>query len=144
TGRAVAIKLLTPEHVHLPESRERLQREAHALSLARHPGVVAALDAGEEVEGGPYLVMELLEGRSLDGILAVRGQITVAEALYVGQQIGAAVAVVHGRGLIHRDIKPSNIFIAKDDDGREVAKVLDFGIAELPAVDRKLTQSGVV
>jgi len=144
TGRSVAIKQLTPEHVNfLPESRERLHREARALSLARHPGIVAALDAGEE-DGRPYLVMELLEGRSLDGILAVRGKITVAETLYVGQQIGAALTVVHGRGLIHRDIKPSNVFIAKDDDGREVAKVLDFGIADLPAVDRKLTQSGAV
>jgi serine/threonine protein kinase len=142
TKRAVAIKLLMPEHARAGEHRERLLREAHALSVARHPGIVAALDAGEDAEGSPYLVMELLEGRTLDGILAVRGKISVPEALYVGQQLCAALAIVHARGLLHRDIKPSNIFISRDDDGREIAKVFDFGIANMPAVDRKLTQVG--
>src|SRR6185369_15401460 len=71
TKRSIALKLLTPEHAHLRESRERLLREAHALSVARHPGIVAALDAGEAEDGNPFLAMELLEGRTLDGILAV-------------------------------------------------------------------------
>jgi serine/threonine protein kinase len=142
TKRAVAIKLLAPEHTRTAEHRERLLREAQALSVARHPGIVTALDAGETADGSPYLVMELLEGRTLDGILAVRGKISVPEALYVGQQLCTALAVVHGRGLLHRDIKPSNIFITRDDDGREITKLFDFGIANRPAVDRKLTQVG--
>jgi eukaryotic-like serine/threonine-protein kinase len=144
TKRSVAIKLLTPEHVNVGESRERLLREAHALSVARHPGVVAGLDAGEAEDGSPFVVMELLEGRTLDGILAVRGKITVLEALYVGQQICAAMAVAHDRGVLHRDIKPSNLFISRDDDGREIAKLFDFGIANLPVLDRKLTQAGSI
>jgi serine/threonine-protein kinase len=147
TKRAVAIKLLAPEHARTAEHRERLLREAQALSVARHPGIVAALDAGEAADGSPYLVMELLEGRTLDGILAVRGKISVPEALYVGQQLCTALAVVHVRGLLHRDIKPSNIFISRDDDGREIAKLFDFGIAGIanrPSVDRKLTQVGSV
>jgi serine/threonine protein kinase len=144
TKRSVALKQLTPEHAHLRESRERLLREAHALSLARHPGIVAALDAGETEDGSPFMVMELLEGRTLDGILAVRGKLTVAETLYVGQRMCAAIAAAHERGLLHRDIKPSNVFIARDEDGREIAKMFDFGIASMPVSDRKLTQPGSV
>jgi serine/threonine-protein kinase len=144
TKRSVAVKLLTPEHAHVLDSRERLLREAHALSLARHPGIVAALDAGETEEGSPYLVMELLEGRTLDGILAVRGKLGVAETLYVGQKMCAAIATAHERGLSHRDIKPSNVFIARDEEGREVTKMFDFGIASMPVADRKLTQPGSV
>src|SRR5258706_4730697 len=144
TKRSVALKQLTPEHAHIRESRERLLREAHALSLARHPGIVAALDAGETEDGSPFLVMELLEGRTLDGILAVRGKLTVAETVYVGQRICAAIATAHDRGLLHRDIKPSNVFISRDEDGREIAKMFDFGIASIPSVDRKLTQPGSV
>jgi serine/threonine-protein kinase len=144
TKRSIALKLLTPEHAHLRESRERLLREAHALSVARHPGIVAALDAGEAEDGNPFLAMELLEGRTLDGILAVRGKLTVPETLYVGQRMCAAIAAAHERGLLHRDIKPSNVFIARDEDGREIAKMFDFGIASMSVVDRKLTQPGSV
>jgi serine/threonine-protein kinase len=142
TQRSVALKVLLPEQRSAPEPRARLLREALALSAARHPGVVAALDAGETDDGTPYLVLELLEGRSLEGILAVRRHIGAAEAAWVGARVCEALAAAHRRGIIHRDIKPSNVFVARDEQGSEVIKVFDFGVARLPRQDNKLTRDG--
>jgi len=144
TKRSVALKLLLPEQRAAPEPRARLLREALALSAARHPGVVAALDAGETDDGTPYLVLELLEGRSLEGILAVRRRIGAAEVAWVGAAVCEALAAAHRRGIIHRDIKPSNVFVARDEQGREVVKVFDFGVARVPAEKNKLTQDGAL
>jgi serine/threonine-protein kinase len=144
TKRSVALKLLIPEQRAAAEPRARLLREALALSAARHPGVVAALDAGETDDGTPYLVLELLEGRSLEGILAVRRRIAAAEAAWVGSAVCEALAAAHRRGIIHRDIKPSNVFVARDDQGREVVKVFDFGVARIPSEPNKLTQDGAL
>ena len=144
TTRPVAIKLLITEQAHTSESRLRLLLEARALTVARHPGIVLGLDAGETEDGTPYLVMELLEGRTLEGILAVRRRIGVADAVYIGLQLCDALAAAHERGILHRDIKPSNVFISRTEAGREVAKVFDFGIARLPGQDQKITQQGAV
>jgi eukaryotic-like serine/threonine-protein kinase len=144
TKRSVALKLLVPEHRSAAEPRARLLREALALSAARHPGVVAALDAGETEDGTPYLVLELLEGRSLEGILAVRRRIGAADVAWVGAAICEALAAAHRRGIIHRDIKPSNVFVARDEQGREVVKVFDFGVARVPSEKNKLTQDGAL
>ncbi|MES1175493.1 MAG: serine/threonine-protein kinase [Myxococcales bacterium] len=144
TTRPVAIKLLIAEQVGTTESRQRLLLEARALSVARHPGIVLGLDAGETEDGTPYLVMELLEGRTLEGILAVRRRIGVADAVYIGLQLCDALGAAHERGILHRDIKPSNVFISRTEAGREVAKVFDFGIAHLPNQNQKITQQGAV
>jgi serine/threonine protein kinase len=144
TKRSVALKLLVPEQRAVAEPRARLLREALALSAARHPGVVAALDAGETEDGTPYLVLELLEGRSLEGILAVRRRIGAADVAWVGAAICEALAAAHRRGIIHRDIKPSNVFVARDEQGREVVKVFDFGVARVPSEKNKLTQDGAL
>jgi eukaryotic-like serine/threonine-protein kinase len=144
TKRSVALKLLIPEQRHAAEPRARLLREALALSAARHPGVVAALDAGETDDGTPYLVLELLEGRSLEGILAVRRRIGVPEVAWLGVAICEALAAAHRRGIIHRDIKPSNVFVARDEQGREVVKLFDFGVARVPSENNKLTQDGAL
>lgn len=143
TSRPVAIKLLLAEQVEATESRQRLLLEARALSVARHPGIVLGLDAGETEDGTPYLVMELLEGRTLEGILAVRPRISVADAVYIGMQLCDALAAAHERGILHRDIKPSNVFISRSESGREVTKIFDFGIARL-AQNQKITQQGAV
>lgn len=144
TKRPVALKLLVPEQRSAPEPRARLLREALALSAARHPGVVAALDAGETEDGTPYLVLELLEGRSLEGIIAVRRRLGAAEVAWLGVAICEALAAVHRRGIIHRDIKPSNVFVARDEQGREVVKLFDFGVAKVATENNKLTQSGAL
>jgi len=144
TSRPVAIKLLLAEQLGTSESRQRLLLEARALSVARHPGIVLGLDAGETEDGTPYLVMELLEGRTLEGILAVRRRIGVADAVYIGMQLCDALATAHERGILHRDIKPSNVFISRSESGREVTKIFDFGIARLPQQNQKITQQGAV
>ena len=144
TKRSVALKLLLPEQRSAAEPRARLLREALALTAARHPGVVAALDAGETEDGTPYLVLELLEGRSLEGILAVRRRISAAEVAWVGACVCDALAAAHARGIVHRDIKPSNVFVARDEQGREVVKVFDFGVARVPTEKTKLTQDGAL
>jgi serine/threonine-protein kinase len=144
TKRSVALKLLVPEQRSAAEPRARLLREALALSAARHPGVVAALDAGETEDGTPYLVLELLEGRSLEGILAVRRRIGAADVAWVGAAICDALTNAHRQGIIHRDIKPSNVFVARDEQGREVVKLFDFGVARVPSESNKLTQDGAL
>jgi eukaryotic-like serine/threonine-protein kinase len=144
TSRPVAIKLLLAEQAEASESRQRLLLEARALTVARHPGIVLGLDAGETEDGTPYLVMELLEGRTLEGILAVRPRIGVADAVYIGMQLCDALGAVHERGILHRDIKPSNVFISRSESGREVTKIFDFGIARLPQQNQKITQQGAL
>jgi serine/threonine-protein kinase len=147
TGRAVAIKLLTAEHAPNPESQKRLLREARALTLARHPNVVTALDAGTTEDGTPYLVMELIEGRTLAGLLVSRQRLSAADTVRVGIQLCDAIAFAHDRGIVHRDIKPSNIFVCRNDVGQEAIKIFDFGIASLGGeseerAQTKLTQQG--
>src|SRR5450432_3181661 len=144
TSRTVAIKLLIAEHADASESHRRLLLEARALTVARHPGIVQGLDAGETEDGTPYLVMELLEGRTLEGILAVRRRVGVADAIYIGMQLCDALGAAHEHGILHRDIKPSNVFISRNDAGREVAKIFDFGIARIQHHDQKITQQGAV
>lgn len=150
TTRSVAIKMLTADHSSNSESHSRLLREAKALTMARHPNVVAVLDAGTTENDAPYLVMELIEGRTLSGILASRQRLGVSDTLQVGIQLCHALACVHERGIVHRDVKPSNLFLARNEIGEEVLKVFDFGVAalsheaEVVAATAKLTQQGAL
>ncbi|HEY8039253.1 MAG TPA: serine/threonine-protein kinase [Polyangiaceae bacterium] len=146
TRRAVALKLLPDELRGKKETRGRLLREAHALTTVRHPGFVEVLDAGVCGAFGPYVVLEMLEGRTLDGILAARRRLSVEDAVQIGRQVCDAVAHAHARGVVHRDIKPSNVFVARNEVGEETAKIIDLGVAavaeeQLEEHDRKLTRA---
>lgn len=140
TDRTVAIKRTRAGLASAPRVRERLLREARFLGGARHPGIVAVLDAGESPEGSPYMVMEMLEGRTLDGLLATRGALSVEEAVRIGSGVCEALAYAHARGVVHRDIKPSNVFLPPEGVQGPV-KVIDFGIASVGVADasKKLT-----
>jgi hypothetical protein len=131
TRRTVALKLLPDGLRSQSEAHARLLREAHALTTVRHPGFVEVLDAGVCDDHGPYVVLEMLEGRTLDGILAARRQLTVQDAVQLGRQLCDAVAHANGRGVIHRDIKPSNVFVARNEVGQETVKIIDLGVAAL-------------
>ena len=146
TRRVVALKLLPDELRLKKEARGRLLREAHALTAVRHPGVVEVLDAGVCAEHGPYLVLEMLDGRTLDGILAARRRLSIPDAVQIGRQVCAAVAYAHARGVVHRDLKPSNFFVSRNEIGEESVKVIDLGVAalaeeQLAPHDCKLTQA---
>jgi hypothetical protein len=125
--RDVALKVL-PDSVAADTGRlARFEQEARATAALNHPNIVAAYDVGAH-EGRPYLVSELLEGKTLsdalhDGVLPMR------KALDYTAQIAAGLAAAHDKGIVHRDLKPANVFITTD--GR--AKILDFGIAKLVA-----------
>ena len=144
TRRVVALKLLPDTLRPQKEARGRLLREAHALTAVRHPGFVEVLDAGVCATHGPYLVLEMLEGRTLDGILAARRRLSIHETVQIGRQLCDALAHAHARGIIHRDLKPSNVFLSRNEIGDEIVKVIDLGVAavaqeQLADMDRKLT-----
>jgi len=146
TRRVVALKVLPDELRRKKEPRMRLLREAHALTHVRHPGIVEVLDAGVCAEAGPYVVMEMLDGRTLDGILAARRRLSIADAVQVGRQVCDAVAHANSRGVVHRDLKPSNFFVARNEIGEEMVKLIDMGVAavaeqELAQHEGKLTHA---
>jgi serine/threonine protein kinase len=128
TGRRVALKRMFPEHVGDDELRMRFRREARALGASVHPSVVSVLDAITDSDD-PYIALELLEGRTLEGLLLARGMLSSAEAVDLALELCNAVAAVHAAGVIHRDIKPSNVYIVTDVQDRRTLKLIDFGIA---------------
>jgi len=127
-GQEVALKLLHDDFGDR-EARLRFEREARALAALHHPHVVPIRGFG--VAGRtPYLVMELLPGRTLFDVLAAEAPLEPARALNLARQIVTAVAFIHGEGIIHRDLKSPNVMIEHFGDGSEHARVLDFGFAK--------------
>ena len=131
--RPVAIKVLNPRFVEDEAARTRFRREAKAAGRLQHTNAVTVTDFGQSRDGYVYLVMELLEGRTLRDVLAKEAPLDTARAVSLMLQVSAAVAAAHEAGIIHRDLKPANIFIVQHADVPAVVKVLDFGIAKLAA-----------
>ncbi len=139
----VAVKLLRAAAAHDTVASDRLRREAEALGLAWHPNVVEALDHGHLPDGSSYLVMELLRGTSLADRLVERGgRLPPDELLAIAVPLTEALAAVHAAGVIHRDLKPSNLFLVTGDDGQELIKILDFGIARVEWEEMRITNLG--
>ncbi len=131
--RRVAVKVIRDELVGNAEAAERFQREARAAAGFTHPNVVTIHDFGVTMDTRAFLVMELLEGAALRDELKCLGRLPAARVLAILRDVCAAVEAAHRRQLVHRDLKPENIFLTRTES-REVAKVLDFGIAKfLPA-----------
>jgi len=124
-GRDVAIKVIPAELSRDPDRIKRFEQEARAAGALSHPNVCAIYDVGT-YEGAPYVVMELLEGESLQQRLA-SGPVPLRKALDYSAQIAHGLSAAHEKGIVHRDLKPGNVFVTKN--GR--VKVLDFGLAKL-------------
>jgi serine/threonine protein kinase len=135
-GRTVAIKMLTAA-ADDPDLLERFYREAKYTGNLHHPNIVTVYELGHQ-DGVPYLVMEYLEGVSLEGVIASGRPMPIAEKLGIVLQVCSGLTYAHKQNLVHRDIKPANIVILSDG----TAKIVDFGIALLG--DSQLTRTGHV
>ncbi len=145
-GRQAAIKVLLPALSSQREVVDRFFNEARATTAVSDAGIVQVFDFGFHVDGSAYIVMELLDGESLEKRIS-RGAIAVADALRITRQVAGSLAAAHARGIVHRDLKPDNLFMVKDPEARggERPKILDFGIAKLADTpDRQKTRTGML
>jgi len=141
--RIVAIKVILTQGLSpkdLESYKQRFYREARAAGKMSHPGIVTIHDIAEDESGHPYLVMEFVEGSTLEDIVeGHRGrdeQVPLEKALDIGVQVANALDYAHKRGVVHRDVKPANVLVTSEG----VAKIADFGIAKISGVT--LTQTG--
>jgi len=130
-GDEVAVKVIRPAGSEAAVLRERFLREARACAQLRHPGIVGILDFSIGPGGEPYLVMELLNGRSLRDELAAAGRLPLPDVQRIAAQVCPAIQLAHDRGVVHRDVKPANIVAHRFETGEVVYKVIDFGLANL-------------
>ncbi len=144
-GRMVAIKTLGREMRERAGIAQRFLREAQTSSMVRHPNVVDILDFGHTERGTPFFVMEYLEGEDLKSVLKRERVLSWERSCAIVTQVCAGLAAAHAQNVIHRDLKPDNIYLVMQD-GREVVKVLDFGIAKIVSGDslHDATQTGVL
>ena len=147
--RQVALKVLSQRFVGDQTAQQRFRREARAAGRMQHPNAVTVTDFGATEDGYLYIVMELLEGRTLRDLLAHEAPLDPARAVSLMLQACAAVGAAHQAGLIHRDLKPANIFIEQRPNLPAVVKVLDFGVAKFAVEEHEddydtLTQVGAI
>jgi serine/threonine-protein kinase len=141
----VAVKVLRPDLTSSAEIVERFRREAEIASALEHDNIVRVTDFGRSPEGYLFLVMDLLAGESLFDRLRREGFLPPEEAVPILWQVCAGLEAAHALGIVHRDLKPENVFLARMGSGREVAKILDFGIAKIAdPTSVSTTQSGIV
>jgi len=127
-GKHVAIKVLRPDVVPDPRDLDRLLEEARVVAAIKHRGIINIFGAGTLEDGRQYLIMELLEGESLEQLMVREGQVAAGDAVAILEQTLSALAAAHAAGIVHRDLKPANVFLVKE--GPQVyVKLLDFGLA---------------
>src|SRR5580658_3615846 len=140
-GRPVAIKMLSAMHADDEQFRARFRAEARYASSLAHPGITRVFDYGEHSPlGGPYLVMELVDGQPLSEIIERYGRLDPYVVLDIVAQAARALDAAHRAGIVHRDIKPGNLLIMADG----TTKITDFGIAKANMPDVNLTATGIV
>ncbi|MFF5156205.1 protein kinase [Streptomyces sp. NPDC000348] len=143
-GRTVAVKLLRADLAEDPVSKARFTREAQSVAGLNHHSIVAVYDSGEDVVGGqsvPYIVMEIVEGRTIRDLLMNAEAPGPEQALIIVSGVLEALAYSHQHGIVHRDIKPANVIITHNG----AVKVMDFGIARaLHGASTTMTQTGMV
>ena len=144
--RLSAIKVMHPAMVNDPAAIARFNREASNASRITHPNVCAIYDFGETPDGMIYLAMEFIDGEPLTDLLEREGALAPDRAARIFLQTADALQAAHDLGIVHRDLKPDNIMLARGRDGREIVKVVDFGIAKAAGGEesQKVTKTGLV
>jgi len=146
--KPVALKLLRKHFARNQEVKARFEREAMAASRLTHPNSITVIDFGESQHGNLFLVTEYIRGTAMCDLIAEDEFLEPARVTAILIQVCSALVEAHGQGVIHRDLKPENIMIIRQRDGRDLVKVLDFGIAQIqrasgPVLPR-LTRHGLV
>ena len=144
--RRFAVKFMRRDLAERRDILTRFQREAEAAGALESEHVAAAVDFGIAEDGAPYIVMEYLVGESLTALLGREGPLPVGRAADLVSQAGRGMEVAHAAGIIHRDLKPQNLFVCRRQDGTDLLKVLDFGVAKLQTIDEMnaATRTGAV
>ena len=139
--RTVAIKVVLEDN---DEYLQRFRREARAIAKLSHPNIVQVFDFGEDDDGHPYFVMELISGQSLDRLLEQRGPLPPGQAADLLRQAAEGLAVAHADGIVHRDVKPHNLILSQpknEASGAPRLKIVDFGVARLVEAKEALTSA---
>lgn len=152
--KKIALKVLRPEYSAKEDIVTRFQQEAISASRIKHPNVLDVFDFGTLDNGCAYLAMEFLSGNDIADELTHRGYLETSRAIRILLQVCKALAAAHKAGVVHRDMKPDNIFLVKTEDGDEIVKIVDFGIAQLRSTNeeeaktektrRRLTKTGMI
>ncbi len=151
--KSVALKVLRREYSGKPELVQRFKQEAISASRIKHPNVLDVFDFGQLENGCFFLAMEYLQGHDLAAELASNTTVEPVRAVRLALQMCRALGAAHARGVVHRDMKPENIFLHTTEDGDEIVKIVDFGIAQLRGREdkkieemprRRLTRTGVI
>jgi serine/threonine-protein kinase len=144
-GRKSALKVMNPGMNTDPDAVARFNREASNASRLSHPNICGIYDFGETPDGMIYLAMEFIEGSALTDIIEKGGPLQPARAASIIHQTADALQIAHDAGIVHRDLKPDNIMVAKNRDGSDLVKVVDFGIAKASTSEaQNVTKTGMV
>ncbi len=144
-GRKSALKVMHPGMNQDADAIARFNREAANASRLNHPNICGIYDFGETSDGLIFLAMEFIEGQSLTSLVAQSGPLPPARAAAIILQSAEALQAAHDAGIVHRDLKPDNIMIARNRDGSDFVKVVDFGISKAHGSDaQKVTKTGLV
>jgi serine/threonine-protein kinase len=139
-GERVAIKVISPHLAANPVFVKRFKREARVGCLLSHPHIVKVYEFGEAPDGLLFMVMEFIEGQTLGDIMERSGPMTVTRCLEIIKPLCEGLDAAHKRNILHRDLKPANILIAKDKNGKESVKLVDFGLVKILQPDNEITQ----
>jgi serine/threonine-protein kinase len=136
------IKLIRHQYQHDDEVKARFVREARTVIRLRHPNIAQLYDFSLDAESNAYIVMEYIEGLTLEELQRKVGVAPIAFTLAVASQALAALGYLHRKGIVHRDISPDNLMVARDDDGQPLVKLIDLGVAKTLKGTTAFTQAG--
>ncbi|MFY9223767.1 MAG: serine/threonine-protein kinase [Blastocatellia bacterium] len=139
TNEVIAIKVISPHLTANGVFVKRFQREAKVGAILSHPNIVKVHEFGETPEGILFMAMEFIEGKTLDEYITHSSPLNVMRALEILRPLSEALDTAHKRNILHRDLKPANVLIAKDSQGKEAIKLVDFGLVKLLQPDSEIT-----